>query len=130
MLYVKWTDFRGAMMSNATNFVNYRRGVMPLAILSLLMNRDMYGYELVQEIALQSDGAIVTQEGSLYPVLYKLQESGYISDEKKLVGKRMTRIYYHIEPAGKEYLQELIADYKTVTGGVMKIISSGGGYNE
>lgn len=118
------------MMPNATNFVNYRRGVMPLAILSLLMNRDMYGYELVQEIALQSDGAIVTQEGSLYPVLYKLQESGYISDEKKLVGKRMTRIYYHIEPAGKEYLQELIADYKTVTGGVMKIISSGGGYNE
>ncbi len=41
----------------------------------------------------------------MYPVLYKFEDLGYISSEKKLVGKRMTRIYYHLEPSGKAYLE-------------------------
>ena len=70
---------------------SFQRGVMSLLILSLLDQEDMYGYQIVQEIAARSGGTIVTQEGSLYPVLYKLQDQGMISGEKVLVGKRMTR---------------------------------------
>lgn len=51
---------------------SFRRGVMSLVILGLLKKQDMYGYQLVQETERQSGGRIVTQEGSLYPVLYKL----------------------------------------------------------
>ena len=36
-----------------------------------------------------------------------LQEQGMISDRKVVVGKRMTRVYYHIEPAGLQRLEEL-----------------------
>ena len=79
---------------------SFQRGVMSLLILSLLDQEDMYGYQIVQEIAARSGGTIVTQEGSLYPVLYKLQDQGMISGEKVLVGKRMTRVYYHLEEAG------------------------------
>ena len=53
---------------------NYRRGVMSLVLLSLLKRGDMYGYQLVQETERASGGKLTTQEGSLYPVLYKLQE--------------------------------------------------------
>ena len=49
---------------------NFRRGVMSVVILSLLKKEDMYGYKLVQETERASGGRIVTQEGSLYPVLY------------------------------------------------------------
>ena len=101
---------------------NYRRGVMSLVVLSLLKRGDMYGYQLVQETERASGGKLTTQEGSLYPVLYKLQEQGLISDRRELVGKRMTRVYYHIEPAGEEKLRELIAEYETVTAGVFAII--------
>ena len=101
---------------------NYRRGVMSLVLLSLLKRGDMYGYQLVQETERASGGKLTTQEGSLYPVLYKLQEQGLISDRRELVGKRMTRVYYHIEPAGEEKLRELIAEYETVTAGVFAII--------
>ena len=55
---------------------NFRRGIMSLVILSLLRKEDMYGYQLVQETNSLSGGRIVTQEGSLYPVLYKLQDKG------------------------------------------------------
>lgn len=56
---------------------------MSLLILSLLEKGDMYGYQIVQTISESSSGRIVTQEGSLYPVLYKLQEQGMISDKKE-----------------------------------------------
>jgi len=105
---------------------NYRRGVASLVVLSLLKREDMYGYQLVQETERSSGGELTTQEGSLYPVLYKLLEQGYISDRRVLVGKRMTRIYYHIEPAGERHLQELIREYEAVTRGVMRIIQETG----
>lgn len=102
--------------------MSFRRGVMSLVILGLLKKQDMYGYQLVQETERQSGGRIVTQEGSLYPVLYKLVDQGLISDRKVLVGKRMTRVYYHLEPAGEQRLKELIREYEEVTNGVLQII--------
>ena len=69
--------------------MSFRRGVMSLVILGLLKKEDMYGYQLVQETERRSGGRIVTQEGSLYPVLYKLVDQGLISDRKVLVGRRM-----------------------------------------
>ena len=97
-----------------------------MVILALLRREDMYGYQLVQETERFSGGKLTTQEGSLYPVLYRLLEQGFISDHRVLVGKRMTRIYYHLEPAGEARLQELIREYEDTTQGVFRIIQSGG----
>lgn len=101
---------------------SFRRGVMSLVILSLLKREDMYGYQLVQDTERTSGGRIVTQEGSLYPVLYKLLDQGYISDKRVLVGKRMNRIYYHLEPAGEARLKELIQEYREMTEGIYRMI--------
>lgn len=106
---------------------SFRRGVMSLVILALLKREDMYGYQLVQETANSSGGKLTTQEGSLYPVLYRLLDQGLISDRKVQVGKRMTRIYYHLEPAGDERLKELIREYEEVTQGIFQIIREEGG---
>ena len=100
----------------------FRRGIMSLVVLSLLKRGDMYGYQLVIEAERQSGGRIVTQEGSLYPVLYKLLDQGLISDRKVLVGKRMTRIYYHLEPTGEQKLQDLIREYEEITQAVFQIV--------
>lgn len=108
---------------NAQN--SFRRGVMSLVILGLLKKEDMYGYQLVQETERMSGGRITTQEGSLYPVLYKLVDQGLISDKKVLVGKRMTRVYYHLEPAGEQRLNELIREYEEITQGVFLIVKGG-----
>lgn len=101
---------------------SFQRGVLSLVILSLLKRRDMYGYEIVQEIDRCSDGRIVTKEGSLYPVLYKMMDRGFISDRKVQVSKRMNRIYYHLEPSGEEHLKSLILEYEAITQGVFSII--------
>lgn len=101
---------------------SFRRGVMSMVILALLKREDMYGYQLVQETERSSGGKLTTQEGSLYPVLYKLLDQGLISDRKVLVGKRMTRVYYHLEPAGARRLEELVREYEEVTQGVFQIV--------
>ena len=100
----------------------FLRGFISLLILALLDQEDMYGYQIVQEITERSGGAIVTEEGSLYPVLYKLQDQGMLSGEKVLVGKRMTRVYYHLEEPGHRRLQELVHEYQVMTRGVFQII--------
>lgn len=105
---------------------NYKKGVASLIILALLRREDMYGYQLVQETERSSGGSIVTQEGSLYPVLYRLLDQGFISDHRVQAGKRMTRIYYHLEPAGEAHLQALIQEYESVTQGVLRIIHNTG----
>lgn len=105
---------------------SFRRGIMSLVILSLLNKEDMYGYQLVQGTNQISGGRIQTQEGSLYPVLYKLLDQGLISDKKVLVGKRMSRIYYHLEPAGKVRLQELVREFDDITTGMRLIMEDSG----
>ena len=84
---------------------------------------DCYGYQLSQLIRQTSDDYLIIPEGSLYPALYKLIEKGYISDYKKQIGKRLTRVYYHIETAGRNRLTELVEDYLATTESIKKILN-------
>ena len=56
--------------------------------------------------------------------MYKLEEANMISEYSKLVGKKRTRVYYHIEPLGQSFLRELMENYKHMTGGVELIFNS------
>lgn len=66
----------------------------------------------------------------MYPVLYRLMDNGYISDKKVLVGKRLTRVYYHIEPEGKKYLQDLYEEYLQTIDNINSIMLWEGKYDE
>ncbi|MGX8698450.1 MAG: PadR family transcriptional regulator [bacterium] len=109
-------------MTQDNSLANFRRSAMPLIVLRLLRDGDMYGYQLVQEISSRSGGALQTLEGSLYPVLYRLEEAGFVSTKKEIVAKRMTRVYYHLEPPGEERLVALEAEYRALLGGLLRIL--------
>lgn len=100
----------------------FKNGVVQLLLLKLLSESDLYGYEIAQLIKERSGGLIEMPQGTMYPTLYKLQDNGYISDKKVQVGKRMTRIYYHLEPMGKEYLQVIEGDFDLFYTGIQRII--------
>lgn len=117
-------------MATDNSQTSFRRGVMSLVILTLLKREDMYGYQLVQETSRTSGERLTTQEGSLYPVLYRLVDQGLISDRKVQVGKRMTRVYYHLEPAGEQRQEELRQEYEEVTSGVFQIIQEADNHGE
>lgn len=103
---------------------NLKRGTVEMLILFLLQEQDMYGYELSKALSDRSNGLYEIQEGSMYPTLYRLIEKKYISDHKELIGKRRTRVYYHIEESGREYLKEIVKEYQALNNGINMILSN------
>lgn len=104
------------------NIDNFKRGTAELLVLYLLSKEDLYGYQITQAFAQKSEGVYTMLEGSLYPILYRLTDAGYISDYIVPAGKRRTRRYYHLEEAGREYLKEILADYDAITDSISKIL--------
>lgn len=94
-------------MSKKNNFFK-----LEMLFLKILDEKDCYGYEITHTLKERTNGKINVKEGTMYPILYKFEDIGYITSEKKLVGKRMTRVYYHLEPSGKEYLDKIYSEYK------------------
>ncbi len=99
-----------------------KRGTVELLILTILQDQDMYGYQLAQELTRRSKGLYTLQESSMYPTLYRLLEKGVISDRQEKVGKRRTRVYYHLEDTGKKYLKEIRREYCDICRGVLYVI--------
>lgn len=103
---------------------NFKKGSAELLILHILSKKgDCYGYEICQIIKQLSGGFLTFPEGSMYPALYKLIDSNYITDYKKQVGKRLTRVYYHIEPSGVVRLEELMEEFYTTIAAIQDIIN-------
>ncbi len=100
----------------------FKKGSLELLLLKVLSIKDCYGYEITQLLKDHSKGAISVPEGSMYPALYKLEEGGYISNEKRLIGKRRERVYYHLEPKGYDYLQEMTKAYWEIARGISSIL--------
>jgi PadR family transcriptional regulator PadR len=94
---------------------NFKRGTAEMLVLYLLQQEDLYGYQITQRFAKKSEGVYTMLEGSLYPILYRLIDTGCITDYTVLVGKRRQRRYYHIEEKGKEYYAEILDEYKDIT---------------
>ena len=112
------------MKRNGQN--NFQRGILHLLVMLLLKREDMYGYQMVQSISEITGNRIVTQEGSLYPVLYKLEECAYISCKRVQAGKRLTRLFYHLEESGENELQNLLQEYGSMVDGVRMIMEACG----
>ena len=95
-------------MAKSNSFFN-----IDMLVLSLLKVKDCYGYELVKLIKEISNGSLDIKEGTLYPVVHNLLKKEYISCRDEIVNKKI-RVYYHIEPIGKEYLEQTIIEFAAV----------------
>lgn len=101
-----------------------KKATIELLLLNLLNEGDMYGYQLSGELKRRSNGTYCILEGSMYPILYRLTDRGYISFYDKKVGKRQTRVYYHLEEPGRQYLSAQLALYHDYTQAINFIITS------
>ena len=99
-------------MRPKTIYTGIKKATIEMVLLKLLIEQDMYGYQLSQECKKRSNGSYTILEGSMYPILYRLEEAGHISYYEKKVGKRLTRVYYHIEESGKAYFKEMLEEYQ------------------
>ena len=76
-----------------------------LLVLSLLAGEDMYGYQIIVELARRSDHTFEMKEGTLYPVLHGLERSGAVEAYQQEAPTGRMRKYYHITRKGTELLK-------------------------
>lgn len=74
-------------------------------ILSVLAQGDNYGYEILQKVKELSDGQVKWNEGSIYPVLKKMEAQGMIKSYWKMEENERPRKYYNLLEAGQTELQ-------------------------
>lgn len=99
-------------------------GITDFLILSILDKHDSYVYEITKIISNSSNGLLSISQNTVYTATYKLAEANMISEYPKLVGKKRTRIYYHLEEDGKKQLAKLSEDYTKMVDGVTNIINT------
>ena len=100
--------FGDKIMAKSNSFFN-----IDMLVLSLLKVSDCYGYELVKKIKEVSNNTLDIKEGTLYPVVHNLLKKEYISSRDEIVNKKV-RVYYHIEPIGRDYLEKILKVYSTL----------------
>lgn len=111
----------------------FKRATSPMMTLFLLNEKPMYVYKLSQELEKRSNSTY--KMNFLYPVLYRLQQQGYVVEySQEITESHRTRNYYAITDEGRQYLNEMIAKYKELLKAVDTVItpdddSSDGGNN-
>jgi len=98
------------------------KGSTSIMILSLLEEKDMYGYQITQALREKSENVFDLKEGTLYPMLHGLEngqavEAYWVEAEN---GKR--RKYYRITPDGLKLLRYKKNEWKTFTKAVSFVI--------
>ncbi|NLU23296.1 MAG: helix-turn-helix transcriptional regulator [Clostridiales bacterium] len=76
-----------------------------LLVLSLLSREDMYGYQMITEIQKKLDSSFTMKEGTLYPILKKLEASEAVESYEQPVPGGRIRKYYHLTAAGRQLLR-------------------------
>lgn len=100
-----------------------KKGVLDMLVLRLLKSEAKYGYQIIQEMKEKSDETFLLKDGTLYPILYRLEEDNLVvSKWSEAVGKQVPRKYYEITEAGQKALGEIEAVWKRISDGIAKIM--------
>jgi len=103
------------------------RGAGPVAVLKLLERREMYGYELVEALARQSQGVLQMGQSTLYPLLYNLEAKGLIESDWRATPAGRQRRYYRLTRKGKTRLVEQTRQWQAVAQAMQALgVVSGG----
>ena len=96
------------MAENSHSFVSYfKRMSSPIIVLSVLREQPMYGYEISSLIQQRTEGRYTVSV--MYPILYRLEEQGYIEVARQEVVDNRVRNYYRLTEAGRAYLERTLA---------------------
>lgn len=101
----------------------FKRAVSPLMVLALLRGRKMYGYEISQEINLRTHKKLSI--AVLYPVLYRLEEQGYICIVDTVVENGRARSYYTATQEGLSYLNQAYSEFTELSGLFRGLVEKG-----
>jgi PadR family transcriptional regulator PadR len=94
------------------------RGAGPIAVMQLLADGEMYGYQLVESLAARSNGVFALGQSTLYPMLYNLEAKGLVSSRQVEGENGRVRRYYRLTVQGKKKLAQDRQQWSTLVEGL------------
>src|ERR1700759_3209711 len=99
------------------------QGTLDLLVLKTLAQRgEMHGYGIVLHVQRASDELLAVEEGSLYPALHRMEQSGWIKSNCALTESGRKAKYYRLTPAGRRELDEAEKNFEQLVKGVRAVL--------
>lgn len=98
-----------------------KKGLLDLCVLSFLIDKDMYGYGIVQSIS----KSIEVSEGTIYPILRRLSKEGYFETYIVESNEGPARKYYRITALGIEFYKKQLNSWEKLKNGMDSILKRG-----
>lgn len=100
-----------------------KKGVLDMLVLKLLESESKYGYQIIQEMKERSEDTFLLKDGTLYPILYRLEDDNLVvSKWSEAKGKQAARKYYEITENGRRTLNEIKVVWGRISNGISKIM--------
>jgi transcriptional regulator len=90
----------------------WKKGSAELLVLSLLEHQPRHGYDISKLIQIQSGGMLRFHVTSLYPLLYRLEDRGWIASRWVEKARQRRRRYYSLTPEGRKVLRSQRKSWK------------------
>ncbi|MBA2355382.1 MAG: helix-turn-helix transcriptional regulator [Acidobacteria bacterium] len=103
-----------------------RRGSLELIVLHVLAAGEAYGYEIVTKLTRETDGALEVTDGTLYPLLYRLERAAFVVVRWDTPARGVPRKYYQLTDAGRMELDTLTADWFTFAAAMARLLGKAG----
>jgi PadR family transcriptional regulator, regulatory protein PadR len=101
-----------------------KRGSLELIVLHLLAPGEAYGYEIVSKLTDETNGSLGVTEGTLYPVLYRLERAGFVSVRWETQARGVPRKYYRLTDGGRRELAMLKREWTTFAAAMARLLGT------
>lgn len=101
-----------------------KRGSLELIVLHLLEPGEAYGYEIVTKLTTQTNGALGVTDGTLYPVLYRLERAGFVAVRWETPERGVPRKYYCLTDSGRDELGRLTHEWNAFVGAMAALLAN------
>ena len=99
-------------MGEPIQSAEWKKGSGEMLILSLVEDQPRHGYDICRLIETRSEGAVRFHVTTLYPLLYRLEQRGWIRGRWVEAAGQRRRRYYRLTAAGKKVLNQQRADWR------------------
>jgi PadR family transcriptional regulator, regulatory protein PadR len=100
------------------------KGAADTLVLSAFADSDKYGYQVVKELERRSEGFFALKEGTLYPILHRLEKQGLLAGRWERMPNGSERRYYCLTGKGRRALSDKLDEWQTFVQAVGRVTGS------
>jgi len=100
-------------------------GNTTMLVLKLLEAKDMYGYQIIEELSDKSENVFRLKTGTLYPLLHGLENDGIVNSYDESADNQRVRKYYQLTSKGKGLLAKKQKEWGEYTQAVCRVMEGG-----